>query len=385
MLAASLIKSISIGAVALGFTASVVWQAQKASSAEKPRRRTTVGIVGNQFAINGQPTYRGRTWRGMKIEGLLLNSRMVLATFDDENPETVSYWKYPDTGRWDPERNVREFIAAMPDWRKHGLLAFTVNFQGGNPRGYSSTQPWRNTAFRPDGSLKPDYLSRMERVINRADELGMVVILGIFYFGQDQVLRDEAAVIKGLDNAVNWVISKDYRNVLIEVNNECNVAYDHDILRPKRVPELIRRVRQLSQKAGHRLYAGTSFGGGTLPTEDVVAASDFVLMHGNGVNNPARIAEMVDQVRAMPSYRPMPILFNEDDHFDFDKPMNNFVAALSRYASWGYFDPGTGNYHDGYQSAPVNWGINTERKRAFFSLLAEITGAKWVPASPTLR
>ena len=27
-------------------------------------------------------------------------------------------------------------------------------------------------------------------------------------------------------------------------------------------------------------------------------------------------------------YRPMPILFNEDDHFDFDKPANNFIAAV---------------------------------------------------------
>jgi len=36
----------------------------------------------------------------------------------------------------------------------------------------------------------------------------------------------------------------------------------------------------------------------------------------------------------------MPILFNEDDHFDFDKPMNHMIAAISTYASWGYFDPG---------------------------------------------
>ena len=51
----------------------------------------------------------------------------------------------------------------------------------------------------------------------------------------------------------------------------------------------------------------------------------------------------------------------------------NFVAAVGEYASWGYFDPGTNNYVDGYQSPPVNWGINTERKKAFFQLLADIT------------
>jgi hypothetical protein len=99
------------------------------------------------------------------------------------------------------------------------------------------------------------------------------------------------------------------------------------------------------------------------------------LLHGNGVKDPARIAEMVRQTRAVPGYRPVPILFNEDDHFDFDKPQNNFLAALSEYASWGYFDPGKNDYQDGYQSVPVNWGLNTPRKRAFFELCKRITGS----------
>ncbi|MEX2175439.1 MAG: hypothetical protein WD872_13840 [Pirellulaceae bacterium] len=112
-----------------------------------------------------------------------------------------------------------------------------------------------------------------------------------------------------------------------------------------------------------------------MPEENVVRASDFLLLHGNGVKDPQRIAEMVRQTRAAPGYRPMPILFNEDDHFDFDQPRNNFVAALGEYASWGYFDfrmPGEA-YDDGYQSVPVNWSISSPRKKAFFGLLEEIT------------
>src|SRR5262245_54850967 len=99
-------------------------------------------------------------------------------------------------------------------------------------------------------------------------------------------------------------------------------------------------------------------------------------MHGNGVKDPNRIAEMVRQVRKLSESRPMPVLFNEDDHFDFDKPPNNFLAALGEYASWGYFDwrmPGE-KYEDGYQSVPVQWGISSPRKRAFFGLLKEVTG-----------
>ncbi len=332
-----------------------------------------MAIVGDAFHINGKPTYEGRTWKDKKIEGLLFNSRMVQGIFDDLNPETRDRWNYPDTGKWDADRNTREFVAAMPEWRRHGLLCFTINLQGGSPQGYSRDQPWHNSAIAEDGSLRPDYMARLEQILDRADELGMVVILGVFYFGQDERLKDEAAVKRALDNAVDWVFDRGYRNVMIEVNNECNVRYDHDILKPKRVHELIEQVKQRTRD-GRRLLVSTSYGGGTIPSENVVRAADFLLIHGNGVSEPARIAEMVKKTREVPGYRPMPILFNEDDHFDFDKPMNNMVAAIGEYASWGYFDPGKSDYRDGYQAPPVNWGLNTERKRQFFELVKEVTG-----------
>ena len=102
-------------------------------------------------------------------------------------------------------------------------------------------------------------------------------------------------------------------------------------------------------------------------------SADFLLLHGNGVSDPERIAEMIRRTRRVPGYRPMPILFNEDDHFDFDQASNNLVAALGEYGSWGFFDPGANNYADGYQSPPVNWGLNTARKRAFFAKVQEIS------------
>ncbi|HPQ14518.1 MAG TPA: hypothetical protein PLP04_04775 [Bryobacteraceae bacterium] len=344
-----------------------------AAAAAAPKRRTQVEIRGQSFFINGEITYKGRTWQGHRIEGLLLNSRMVQGIFDDLNPDTRSRWKFPDTGRWDPERNTREFVAAMPEWRKHGLLAFTINLQGGNPERYTKSQPWHNSAITETGELRPDYMRRLERILDRADELGMVVILGIFYFGQDQRVKDEASLLRAVDNTVDWIFDRDYRNVLIEVNNECDVkAYDHEILMPGRIHELIEHVKQRT-RGGRRLLVSTSYGGGAVPRENVVRAADFLLMHGNGVNDPARISQMVRQARAVPGYRPMPILFNEDDHFDFDKPVNNMTAAIREYCSWGYFDPGLNNYVDGYQSPPVNWGLNTERKRAFFAKVREIT------------
>jgi hypothetical protein len=176
------------------------------------KRNTDVSILGEKFYINGRPTYEGRVWDGYTIEGLLMNTRMVQATFDDINPETIHNWTYSDTGKWDAERNLNEFLANMPAYRDHGVLAFTVNLQGGSPYGYSAldTQIWHNSGVTPEGDLRPEYMARMERVIERADELGMVVILGIYYFGQERHLKDEAAIRLGVENVVDWVLEKGF-------------------------------------------------------------------------------------------------------------------------------------------------------------------------------
>ncbi len=340
----------------------------------RARQRTEVSIRGDQFLINGKPTYAGRTYNGMKIEGLLMNIRVVQGIFDDLNPETRSKWAYPDTGKWDPERNTREFVAAMPEWRKHGVLAFTVNLQGGSPEGYSKGQPWENSAIDPDGNLRPAYMRRLARILDRADELGMVAIVGCFYFGQDERVKDEAAVKRAVVNATNWLLDGGYRNVLVEVDNETDVkAYDHDILRPARVHELIELAKSTT-KGGRRLLVGTSYGGGAPARPNVVKVSDFLLLHGNGPDDPARIRKMIETSRQAEGYRPMPVLINEDDHFRFDEANSHMMTALGLYVSWGYFDPGKSDYSDGYQCPPVNWGINTERKKQFFAKLKEVTG-----------
>jgi hypothetical protein len=344
-------------------------------------RRTSISIHQDQFRINGRPTYPGRFYEGAKIEGLLMNSRMINGIFDDSNPETVHLWRYPDTGKWDPERNTGEFVSAMPEWRRYGLLSFTLGMQGGSPQGYSENQPWRNSAFREDGSLRPDYMRRLERILDKADELGMVCVLNPFYFGQDEHLENDAAIRRAVRESFQWILDKGYTNVLVDLVNECdNRKYDQPLLKKDRVHELIRYARSIT-KDGRRLLVSASFNGRSIPSGNVVEVTDFVLLHGNGVANPADITGMVERTRALKEYRPMPVFFNEDDHFDFDKPANNMMNAIRAYASWGYFDPGSGrevgagNYRDGYQSVPVNWGINTERKQAFFAAVKRVTGS----------
>jgi hypothetical protein len=304
---------------------------------------------------------------------LLMNVRAVQGVFDDLNPETRSRWAYPDTGVWDAARNTQELVAALSEWRRHGVLALTINLQGGSPEGYSKGQPWENSAIDADGNLRPAYMDRLALILDRADELGMVVIVGYFYFGQDRRVKDEEAVRRAIVNATDWLLNHAYRNILVEVDNESNVGYHHDILKPDRVHELIELVKS-RELNGHHLLTGTSYGGGTPATSNVIKSSDFLLLHGNGPDNPARLRDMIQKTRKVDTYRPMPVLINEDDHFRFSEPENHMMTALSEYVSWGYFDPGKNDYVNGFQCPPVNWSINTDLKKQFFATVNEVTG-----------
>jgi len=240
-----------------------------------------------------------------------------------------------------------------------------------------------NTAIDPDGNLRPAYMARLERILNRADELGMVAIVGYFYFGQDQRLKDEEAVKRGVLNATNWILDHGYTNVLVEINNECNIGYDHDILKPPRLPELFDLVRKQTRN-GRRLMVSSSFGGTTSSmtdrenpdspaTSSVSKNADFLLIHGNGPYDSDLIRRCIAGTRALAG-RKLPTLINEDPNFHFTEDGNHLLASVAEYVSWGYYEQGQNNYQDGFQSPPVNWGINTDNKKQFFELVKKVTG-----------
>jgi hypothetical protein len=355
---------------------------------------TIVTVVQNEFWIDGQPTYAGRTFEGRAIQGLLFNVRAVQATFDDANPATSHHWVYPDTGVWDPARNTAELCAALPAWRDHGVLALTINFQGGGaiylPEVYDH---FDNNGFTPQGEIKPAYAERISRVIARADELGMVVIVGLFYWKHVQKLADEAAVWRAAENAVDFLVGLGRRNLLVEIANETDIAgFGHAIFQPEQAPRMIEALRQ---RHSGLLYSTSLVGanpetGRGMPPAVLVEAVDYVLIHGNGCD-PARLERAIQRVQAMPAFQhtPKPLLINEDS-----PGLPNLEVAWRNYVSWGYYDQGFGSswkgdhwvrfesqpretsYEtlSGFQTPPVNWSINTADKRAFFERVAEITG-----------
>lgn len=289
----------------------------------EPRYRplTRIGAQGTRWSIDGRVTYPGTP-----AEGLLMNVRMVNSIFEDRNPETCP-------AEFDPEANLKRFIARLPDYVAQGVRAFTIGLQGGFP-GYEGAL---NSAFNPDGSLRPEYLDRAARVIEACDALGAVVILGCYYQRQDQVLRDADAVRTGVRNVARWLARRGYTNVLLEVANEYpHRGFDHDCIRdPAGMAQLIR----LAKEANPALLVSASGVGDGRVHDEVARASDFLLIHFN--NTP--VEEIRSRVEALRRFG-KPIVANEDDKVG-EEGTRAARASVEAGCSWGFMHSQQNQYY----------------------------------------
>jgi len=162
----------------------------------------------------------------------------------------------------------------------------------------------------------------------------MAPILGLFYFGQQYRLSTDESMPQS-HRQCHRLAPLQRLHQRPDRNRQRNqpLQLHQPISKTKQSPRANPASRQRSK---NKFLISTSFTGGAVPTDNIAQHADFLLLHGNGIADPNRIRKMVDQTRALKSYHNQPILFNEDDHFAFDKPDNNFLAALSKGAGWGY-------------------------------------------------
>jgi CubicO group peptidase (beta-lactamase class C family) len=287
--------------------------ALRAVAADSFQPATRISIADGRWQLNGALTYSGAP-----AEGLLMNVRMVNATFEDRNRPT-----------YDADANTSEFLATLPDYIAQGARAFTLCLQGGMP-GYEGAI---NSAFEPDGTLRPSYLARVQRVIEACDRQGAAVILGCYYQRQDQLLRDEEAVRAGVVNVAKWIEARGYTNVVLEIANEYgHRGFDHPIFKSH---EGMASLIQLAKRTTPRLLVGASEKGGrgAYPPEflgHVVPASDFLLVHLN-VTPLAGVPARLDQLAQIKK----PIVCNEDEKVG-EAGARVAELCVQRHISWGF-------------------------------------------------
>lgn len=290
--------------------------ADNPQSASAIAKKTSISIRDGRWFLNGSVTYPGT-----RAEGLLINVRMVNSTFEDRNkPE------------FDAEANTHTFILKIPEYAAQGVLAFTLNLQGGLP-GYEGAL---NSSFNPDGSLRPGYLQRIQRVIQACDRNGCAVILGCFYQRQDQVLLDETAIRRGVENTIRWIQKEGFNNVVLEIANEFNHdGFDRPILKmPEGEVELIRLAKKI---APEMLISTSGLGDGRIP-ENIAQAVDFILIHFNGTP----VGEIPARIQALKRFG-KPIVCNEDEKTG-EEAARATEASVENGASWGYMNSAVNQY-----------------------------------------
>lgn len=307
---------------------------------------TTLSLSGNRWYINGKITNPNSA-----AEGLLMNVRMVNATFEDRAK--------PD---FNPEANTDAFVRHIPEYAAYGVNAFTLCLQGGNP-GYEGAV---NSAFEPDGSLRPAYLRRVERVLRACDQQGVAVILTYYYQRQCPILRDESAVRAGVANATRWVIAQGFHHVLIEVANEFGHGgfAPHPIIRrPEGQAGLLRLVKQI---APHLLVTASGYGNGRIPPP-VAEACDFLTPHWNIVN----VADIPERIAMLQRFG-KPLVCNEDLKEGAEQTIAALRVSVENGCAYGLMEK------DVNQTFPFQFHGAADNP-AFYAALRAITSARRPP------
>jgi hypothetical protein len=263
-----------------------------------------------------QKTYSGPAYR-REAQGKLMNIRLANALFLDE-------WMHERA--FDPEFNTDAVIQALDFYKSHGVLMINVSLQGAQA-GYDKSVngidrenayrlgPGRGayvSAFQPDGSLKPDWLARLERLLRAADQRGMFVNLMYFFHGQSGQFRSTAAIHNAAANITDWLIAHDFRNVIVDVANEYDLPgpqWDFKGYIPQNIIPLIDDVRERFKHASFTLPIGVSSDGRMRYPQSLQGQVDVLLIHGDGRDpreKARRVAELKDAQR--------PVLMTEDDN-----------------------------------------------------------------------
>lgn len=310
--------------------------------------KTKLTIHGDKFLINNKLTYSEYENCPEDRKGLLMNARFIQGVFND----TMDISRFQRFGRiFDPENNTDQLIQSLPAWYASGIRAITVGFQGGGPCFTIQNQTICNNPYSEDGSkIDGFYLNRMERIIKACDELGIIVIVSLFYGAQTRFLKDDRAIIEAVKSASNWLRDLKVTNVIIEIANEHDIQSFaiHPILYNE---QGVKFLIELAKRESDGLPIGCSGSGGYY--SDIIAnASDVILLHGNAQSR-QRLYNLIQKAKKVKPARP--IVINEDS-----QALSQLQVCFDTNVSWGYYNNMT------KQEPPVDWSI-TRGEDEFFA------------------
>lgn len=329
-------------------------------------------------------TYDGSRYR-RRVRGSLALIRVTQAIFDDE-------WLRERP--FDPSENTDRLISQLATYRRHGIGGIVVSMQGGDP-GYSGTENGVNrgpsadlgeksgalvSAYNPDGSLKPKWLDRLDKLIQAAKSQGLVVCLVLFQQDQDEALASPESIVAAAGNVARHLIERNARNVIVDVADawdEPEGRWDHRRFIPRYIEFLIRTVREQFQHAAFSLPIGASSGSGMLYPMSLARLCDIVLLQGDG----RTAADKLARSRQFKQYG-RPVLMVSDSNGsratqeELERERSIAEAYLQSASGWSYVPARTANLFPFTYSLPENSTMEdswpaAKRHPAYFRAMLE--------------
>ena len=124
---------------------------------------------------------------------------------------------------------TERLINNLDNMAAHGLNLVGLCLQGTNG-GFPDKTPGLN-AYAPDGHLIPAYARRLEGFLREADRRGMVICLTLMMPRNDEELRDEVAVLRGIAETGKFLTERRLGNLFVNIYQEFDhpLRADHDI------------------------------------------------------------------------------------------------------------------------------------------------------------
>ena len=115
------------------------------------------------------------------------------------------------------DSETQELLDNLSVFKSYGVNTVSVFMMGsrfGDVKGY-----------KPDSSLNMTYANRLAKIIEKADDLDMVILVGCLYWSTSKAKEDlghwkQADANKAVANTVKWLKDKNYTNVFVDPDNE---------------------------------------------------------------------------------------------------------------------------------------------------------------------
>jgi hypothetical protein len=288
----------------------------------------------------------------------------------------------------DTEKIKYEFIKNLPEWRKSGVNLITAGLQSPNPfaeyykkaREQDKTKDisFDSSGIKPDGSLDLDYLENAGEIIKEANKYGFCVLVNLLSPACENIFEDEYAIVNGIFNAVDWLLEKNFSNILVNITDISHTFYKSSVLNPGGIIRILKSIKSLrslkekKERTGNNIIFGAgikSFAGvGEKNISEYIKFSDFIPVYAD---NTKKMLEKIYffQARTQAKNKKIPMVVVKGDdlsdkHNSYGK--NNLAEASENNASWCYYD------RDGFvilqtKSKSIDWDKNSSpAKKRFF-------------------